>query len=470
MKLPRWVEKLSPERHAEVLEQLSQASSPDFDFYLMVFLSTIIATFGLITNSTAVVIGAMLVAPLMSPILGLSLASVAGEQRMFQRALVALIWGILLAIGLSALTSWVAQVLPFDVLQVLPQEVLSRTRPTPFDLGIALAGGAAAAYALAEPQLSAALPGVAIATALVPPLCTIGIGLSLKEPSVWLGALILFVTNLVTISFAGIIVFALLGFRPVRAQEKSLGIPRPLLISPLLVLLVTVPLVGLSLNFVKQARQEQASRAFEQTVNQAVANEIKQLPFAQLVDVQMTAENATLNLLVTVRASRSLTYLEVVDLQTAVAARLQRPIALQLIDVPMIQLNPKIPPTLTPTPTITLTATPGPSLTPTTTPTLTPTPLPPTQTPTVTPTPTETPTPTQTPTPTPVIAYIANTGGAGVYLREAPAGNIIGALPEGAPVQILYQRVTVGQVVWIQISDLLGRQGWVQAQFLSIKP
>ncbi len=131
-------------------------------------LSCSIATLGLITNSSAVIIGAMLVAPLMSPILGLSIATVVAEGKLFRRALVALGAGILLALLLSTLLGWIARLLPFDVLVSFPDEVLSRTHPTPFDLGIALAGGAAAAYALAQPRLSAALPGVAIATALMP--------------------------------------------------------------------------------------------------------------------------------------------------------------------------------------------------------------------------------------------------------------------------------------------------------------
>ena len=176
-RLAKLTRRLSPERQMEVLEELAQTSSPGFDYYLLVILSCTIATFGLITNSVAVIIGAMLVAPLMSPILGLSIASVAGDRQLFERAVIALFRGVILAIALSAALSWVAQMLPFDALKEIPSEVLSRTHPSPYDLVIALAGGAAAAYALAQPQLSAALPGVAIATALMPPLCTVGIGI-----------------------------------------------------------------------------------------------------------------------------------------------------------------------------------------------------------------------------------------------------------------------------------------------------
>jgi uncharacterized hydrophobic protein (TIGR00271 family) len=462
-RLSRWIQPLSTERREEVLEQLSKSSSPNFDFYLLVVLSTSIATFGLITNSTAVVIGAMLVAPLMSPILGISLASVAGEERIFERALIALIWGIILAIALSAGLGWISHALPLGALDSLPAEVLSRTRPTPFDLGIALAGGAAAAYALAQPQLSAALPGVAIATALVPPLCTVGIGLSLRRYDVALGALLLFTTNLVAISFAGILVFATLGFRPRFREGTWFGLPRSIFIAAVLVLIVTIPLVVLTVRFVDQGRKAQAARDLEQQVRDAVSAELAVLPYNQLVDVQITPEDSLLNLVVTVRSSQNFTYPQVVALQKGVATRLQRAIALQLINVPMIQLNPLNPPTLTPT------TTPGPTATFTPiTPTHTPVPHTPTST--NTPTATQTPTTTPTLTPTPVLAYIANTGGAGIYLRDAPAGKIIGTLPAGAPVQILYQRETLNNREWIQVRDLLGRTGWVLSQFVAIRP
>lgn len=449
-------------RRTEVLEELDQASSPGFDFFLLVVLSCSIATFGLITDSAAVIIGAMLVAPLMSPILGLSLASVAGKQRMFRRAGGALVEGVLVAVVLSALLAWLTHVLPFDILIVIPGEVMARTRPSPFDLGIALAGGAAAAYALAQPRISAALPGVAIATALMPPVCTVGIGIALGNSQVALGAALLFLTNLAAISLAGIVVFAALGFRPQNIRDTWHRIPRSLFVSAGLVLVTAVPLVILTLRLVAQAQ-------LSQDVREAVIAEIADLPDAQLVDAAIENSDDTLHLMITVRTSRQPDYRQVVELQKAIATRLQRTITLQLIVVPTTKLDPLVPPTNTPT------ATPGPSLTPT--PTLTRTPVPthtPTPTPTLTSTststPTLTPTPTLTYTPTPVLAYVANTGGVGVYLRETPAGKVIGTLPEGAAVRILYQREFVNDREWIEIMDIYGRTGWVQAIYLVIRP
>jgi len=462
-----WFDPLTSERRKEVLEQLSSASSPNFDYFVLVILSTSIATLGLLTDSAAVVIGAMLVAPLMSPILGLSLASVAGEQHVFRRAVIALVQGVLLAIMLSAGISWIATSLPFYGFDTLPGEILSRTRPTPFDLGIALAGGAAAAYALAQPKLSAALPGVAIATALVPPLCTVGIGLSLGRSDVSLGALLLFLTNLVTISFAGIAVFAALGFRPQLQPHAERGVGREIMISATLVLAVTVPLIVLSLGFVGQARLERAALNLEQAVRQAVVLELAAIPQAQLADIEILPENSTIQLVVTVRTPRTLAHPEVITLQKNIATRLQRPIALKLIVVPMIRLDPLVPPTHTPTPLPGPTGTPTPPPLP---PTATHTPIPPTHTPTLTPTPSSTPTPTVSNTPTPVLAYISNTGGLGVYLRDLPAGTIIGSLPERAPVQILYRRETALGLEWIEVRDALGRTAWVQAAYLILRP
>ena len=263
-----WLRSITPDRRVEVREQLSEAASPGFDFFVLVVLSCAIATFGLITDSAAVIIGAMLVAPLMSPILGLALASVSGQQRMFNRSTLALLEGAAMAVVLSAVIGWASRALPFDILMELPHELLARTRPNPFDLGVALAGGAAATYCLVQPKLSAALPGVAIATALMPPLCVVGLGVSLGQSEVWLGALLLFVTNAAAISFAGIAVFLMLGFRPWHVGSRSLGLPRDVFISAGLVLLVTIPVVYSTLQFVNQARSQRAIQA-------VVAEEVK---------------------------------------------------------------------------------------------------------------------------------------------------------------------------------------------------
>jgi len=135
----RLVKPVTLERRAEVQVQLREASRPDFDFFLLVVLSCMIATLGLLTNSAAVIIGGMLVAPLMSPIIGLGLASLTGDAKLLRDAGTALGRGALIAVLIAALLALGNRYLPFITLQELPQEVLARTRPSPIDLTIALA-------------------------------------------------------------------------------------------------------------------------------------------------------------------------------------------------------------------------------------------------------------------------------------------------------------------------------------------
>jgi uncharacterized hydrophobic protein (TIGR00271 family) len=449
----RWIKPLTRARQNEVLKELGQAASPNFDYFFLVILSSSIATLGLISNSAAVVIGAMLVAPLMTPIIGLSLASVMGERRMFQRALIGLFYGAILAVALSTLLSYFAQWLPLNLLTVLPNEVIARMHPSPLDLIIGMAGGAAAAYALAQPQLSAALPGVAIATALMPPLCVIGIGLSLNRSDVVFGAMLLFLTNLAAISFAGILVFAALGFRPWRVGDEEHGrnLRRSLTAALALVLLVTIPLVALSLRFVGEAH-------LAQNIRSSLSNRLAQFSDAQIVSLGYTTEQSTIHVVATIRSSVEPSYQQIVALQSELATSLGRPVALQVIFIPTIKLDPLIPPTMTPT------STPGPSPTPTSTftPTLTFTPSP-----TASPSPTNTP--TSTLTPTPIMARVGNTGGLGVYIRSSPNGPIAGSLPEGAPLVVLSERANVNGETWIEARDALGREAWLPARFVILQ-
>ncbi|RME06679.1 MAG: DUF389 domain-containing protein, partial [Anaerolineae bacterium] len=156
---------VTQERRGEVQVRLREASHPDFSFFLLVLLSSVIATFGLLMNSPATIIGAMLVAPLMSPIIGLGLGSIRGDDRLIRDAAAALFRGAGLAVLIAFALAVGNRIFPFQPLTPdnLPTEVLARTRPSPMDLGVALAGGLAAAFALAMPNISAALPGVAIA-------------------------------------------------------------------------------------------------------------------------------------------------------------------------------------------------------------------------------------------------------------------------------------------------------------------
>jgi hypothetical protein len=239
------------------------------------------------------------------------------------------------------------------------------------------------------------------------------------------------------------------------------------LVSAILVLLVTVPLVLSSLRFVEQARRER-------TVQNVIAAEVGRLGAMQLVGADVVDGPDGLRLDVTVRAGQLPRHADVVALQAAIAGQLQRPVELQLVVVPITRLDPLVPPTSTPT------ATPGPSATPTrtytpTTPptataTATETPPPPTATPTETPTPTVTLTPSPSATATPAPAVIVNTSGTGAAVRDAPGGRIIAFKAEGAVVWVLYRREVTATGLWIEVMDDQGQAGWLPARHLALAP
>lgn len=193
-----------PELYREAAEA---ATDTDVPFFAVLLLSGAIATLGLVLNSTAVVIGAMLVAPLLGPLLGLSLALAVGDGRLFVQTAASVVLGAAGIVGLAALLT---ALLPF---QTVTDEIASRTRPTTLDLGIAVFSGLAGAVVTAsrEARLSASIPGVAVAVALVPPLGVAGFGLAVGQWALTRGALLLFGANLAGIVLSGMGVFFLIG-------------------------------------------------------------------------------------------------------------------------------------------------------------------------------------------------------------------------------------------------------------------
>jgi uncharacterized hydrophobic protein (TIGR00271 family) len=190
----------------------SMMRSFSFRFAALMTLSTVIAVQGLLADSTAVVIGAMLVAPLMLPVLGVAAALVMGwKRRLVRQGIVALL-GSAGAVGLAYLGSFLMPGTP----DPLPGEVLARTSPNFLDLGIALAAGAAGAYAQVHRQASDALTGVAVAVALVPPLASVGILLEVGRYDLARGGLLLFLANVTGITLAAALTFIACRFVPVR--------------------------------------------------------------------------------------------------------------------------------------------------------------------------------------------------------------------------------------------------------------
>ena len=200
----------------ELYQARIESSKPSLGFFVLLLCAAVIATLGLISNSTAVVIGAMIVAPLMDPILSLAFALSISNNKLAKRSLMTVVIGVIAVIATAALLS-----LLLDVSEV-NREMTSRTAPNLIDLGVAVAAAVAGSFSMTRERLSNSLAGVAIAVALVPPLCVCGIGLSMGNEVVAVfgrgtvagltnqiseGSFLLFVVNLIGITVASLFIF-----------------------------------------------------------------------------------------------------------------------------------------------------------------------------------------------------------------------------------------------------------------------
>jgi uncharacterized hydrophobic protein (TIGR00271 family) len=202
------VPQIEREQRVDLVDSVQSSAAWTFDYIVLMVLSTVIAGIGLIQNSAAVVIGAMLVAPLMTPLLGLGLALVQGNPVLARLALRSLAYGVGVALLVGVLLGFGT-----GGFEEPTREMLGRGGPGLLDILVAFAGGLAAAYASSRPSLIAALPGVAIAAALVPPIATAGLSLSLGQFQLAIGALLLFGINMVTIILAAMVGLWAVGFR-----------------------------------------------------------------------------------------------------------------------------------------------------------------------------------------------------------------------------------------------------------------
>jgi len=214
-------------------------------FWTMLVLSGVIAVAGVVTDSTATVIGAMIIAPLSTPILGVGLGIVAGDRSKVARSVMYVAGGVAAVVLIGVL---VALVLPASSDVVTNAQVTGRTSPGVGDLLAAFATGFAGAIALARRDLADVLPGIAIAISLVPPLGVVGVCLGQGQPALAAGALLLFVSNAVALVVAATVVFSGVGYlHDARAARAGAAAPRrrtAVVVALVAVLVVAVPMVA----------------------------------------------------------------------------------------------------------------------------------------------------------------------------------------------------------------------------------
>jgi uncharacterized hydrophobic protein (TIGR00271 family) len=190
---------------ARAIKSLIEDSTPDFNFFFMVTLSVLMASFGMLADSVAIVIGSMLIAPILNPILSLALGVSMSDYKLMSRSFYTIVKSIIIGI-----IAGIVATIFFSSNGDITSEILARTEPSLVFFFVALISGIAVSYALVKPNLSETLPGVAVSVALIPPLSVIGIGIAKFNWEVVAGSSVLFLINVVGIVFASMVSFSLM--------------------------------------------------------------------------------------------------------------------------------------------------------------------------------------------------------------------------------------------------------------------
>ena len=298
-----WLHRASAEEFKELYLALRDNARPSSAYLTLMVLSTLLATLGLFANSAPVIIGAMILAPLMAPIISLAMALVRQDRDLLVGSLKTLGLGLLLALSCGAAMTWIIP------LHSVTGEIAARLNPTLLDLGVAVISGIAGAYAHAREEIARSLAGVAIAVALVPPLAVSGIGIGWGEWPVFRDSFLLFLTNLFGIVLAGNLTFLLLGFGPFRLARRGL------LTALALVGVVSLPL---GVGFARMVERNVVVRALEGQIMEGV-----------LLREATVLPGDPLHLSVRLLSSTTLNNADVERVKRSIETRLGRPVRLE---------------------------------------------------------------------------------------------------------------------------------------------
>ena len=289
--LKRWMpQRVNAKRKAFVIQEIVEGSTPEPRFYFMVVISTLIAANGLVANSPAVIIGAMLVAPLMTPIFGIALAMVRSDGYLLTRALRAEIMGVLLSILLGFLFGLIP-------LAIDPTpEMLARIHPNLLDLCVAVLAGLAGAYAMVDERISPSLPGVAIATAIVPPLANTGLCLALGAYAGGIGSFLLFLANFLSILLASSTIFFATSMHTRFEMDTPRKILRKFGVAIVSFALITVFFTYSLVELVQE-------RYLNRTINQILTTKFSKIPGVVIDKVLIQHDPELLNVLATVQTA-----------------------------------------------------------------------------------------------------------------------------------------------------------------------
>jgi uncharacterized hydrophobic protein (TIGR00271 family) len=309
--------KVHPFQLKELQDNLQSESTVDSNFLILIVASGTIATFGLLSNSAAVIIGAMIIAPLMLPIRGLAFGALEGDLKLFRTASHAVGLGSAIAIGLA----WIIGLL--SGISSYGSEILARSQPNLLDLAIAIIAGGISGYAKVQPKIESSLAGTAISVALMPPVCVIGLGLAHADWYLSLGAALLYLTNLLGITLSCMFSFLIKGYTPIRQARKAFG---------WVLALTGILVIPLSLSFISLVKQTR----LKANIQRALLN--KTLTF-QEVKLDKTETNwltSPPEIRLTVRSRKSLTPKQVGLLEDFINKQMKGKYTL-VVEIPQVE-------------------------------------------------------------------------------------------------------------------------------------
>lgn len=299
-----WMHHAAPEEFKDLFMMMRESAKATPAYLTLMVLSTLLAAFGLFANSIPVVIGAMILAPLMGPIISMSLGTLRQDESLMVDSGKSIAIGTGLALLCAMLIAW------FIPLNTINSEIAARISPTLLDLGVAVVSGIAGAYAHARAEVAKSLAGVAIAVALVPPLAVAGIGLGWLDLTVFFGAFLLYLTNLVGIILAALITFMFLGYSPFHRAKRGLMLTLGM---------VAILAIPLAIGFERMVAENNVLRQLD---GQEIAG-------VKLVDVQVRPRDPLI-ISLTMVSKTAVDNAVMDEVKLEIERRLQQPVVLEI--------------------------------------------------------------------------------------------------------------------------------------------
>ncbi len=314
---------VSEDRQNKVYYEIRENAKGDFDFFVLTAFSAIIITLGLVINSSAVIIGGMLLAPLVWPILALSLAIIKGKSDLLECSILTLLKSTFVIFFIAFVLGFIS---PTYALK--GSEFLARTSPTIFELLIALAAGFVGAFVIAYPKIGAAIAGVVVAAALVPPAAVMGVSVARGNLNLAGGAFILYLSNLTAVTFSASVLFLLAKFKGPSTEEGQEKRKSSIRWAMIFLIVLAIPLLLITNRAIKEKRQQNI-------VRQVVSAKFSE---AVITDSSIEDKGEVVIVNVTIRYPGDITESQISSLADTLSQKMGKTVVPRITVVPIVKL------------------------------------------------------------------------------------------------------------------------------------